>query len=50
VVGRGSPRYRRTPHSIFRRLLAWLAILWRVFVIAMLAGLSHVDLAPLADV
>ena len=33
----------------FRRLLAWLAILWRVFVIAVLAGAWDVDLAPLGD-
>ena len=34
----------------FGRLLAWLAILRRAFVMAVLAALSHVDLAPLADV
>jgi transposase, IS5 family len=33
----------------FRRLLAWLAALWRVFVMAMLAAASDVDLAPLGD-
>ena len=31
----------------FRRLLAWLAILWRVFVIASLALAMEVDLAPI---
>jgi len=34
----------------FRRLLAWLAILWRVFVMYVLAGARDVDLAPLEDV
>jgi IS5 family transposase len=33
----------------FRRLMAWLAILWRVFVTAMLAEASDVALAPLRD-
>ena len=33
----------------FRRLLAWLAALWRVFVIAVLAAASHAALTPLAD-
>ena len=34
----------------FRRLLAWLAILWRVFVMAVLEAAGDVDLAPLAQV
>ena len=34
----------------FRRLLAWLADLWRVFIIAMLVAPADVDLAPLAVV
>ena len=29
----------------FRRLLAWLAILWRVFILAMLAAIQN-DPAP----
>jgi len=33
----------------FRRLLAWLADLWRVFIIAMLVAPADVDLAPTAD-
>jgi hypothetical protein len=33
----------------FRRLLAWLAILWRVYVMAMLATASEVDLASIGD-
>ena len=34
----------------FRRLLAWLAILWRVLVMAMLAVASDVGLAPMREV
>jgi transposase, IS5 family len=34
----------------FRRLLAWLAILWRILVIAVLEHPWQIDLAPLADV
>jgi IS5 family transposase len=33
----------------FRRLLAWLAALWRVLVMAMLAAAADVDFAPLGD-
>jgi transposase, IS5 family len=33
----------------FRRLLAWLAALWRVLVTAMLAAATSADLAPLGD-
>jgi transposase, IS5 family len=33
----------------FRRLLAWLAALWRVFVLAVLAAASDGALAPTAD-
>jgi IS5 family transposase len=33
----------------FRRLLAWLAALWRVLVMAMRAAAADVDLAPLGD-
>ncbi|HEX9167363.1 MAG TPA: IS5 family transposase [Roseiarcus sp.] len=32
----------------FRRLLAWFAILWRVFVMAILAAAADADLAPIA--
>jgi len=31
----------------FRRLLAWLAALWRVYVMATLAAAANIDLAPL---
>ena len=34
----------------FRRLLAWLAILWHVFLMAVLENSSRLDLAPIADV
>ena len=30
----------------FRRLLAWLALLWRVLITAMLADAAETDLAP----
>jgi IS5 family transposase len=33
----------------FRRLLAWLAILWRALIVAMLAATSDADLATLGD-
>ena len=33
----------------FRRLLAWLAALWRVFVITVLASAPSADLAPIGD-
>jgi IS5 family transposase len=33
----------------FRRLLAWLAILWRVFLMAKLGATSHVDLTSIGD-
>jgi transposase, IS5 family len=33
----------------FRRLLAWLAALWRVFLIALLADATNAALAPLGD-
>ena len=33
----------------FRRLLAWLAILWRVIVMAVLADVSHAARTPVAD-
>jgi len=33
----------------FRRLLAWLAALWRAFVMTMLADIPDADLAPTAD-
>jgi transposase, IS5 family len=33
----------------FRRLLAWLAILWRVFLAAALAAVSDTGLAPIGD-
>jgi len=33
----------------FRRLLAWLAILWRALIMAMLAPAPGADLAPNAD-
>jgi hypothetical protein len=36
-------------HSIFRRLLAWLAALWRAFIIAVLATASNTALASTAD-
>jgi hypothetical protein len=48
-VSRGSSRCRGTPHSIFRRLLAWLAALWRAFMIAVLAAASDATLASTAD-
>lgn len=32
----------------FRRLLAWLALIWRVFIMAMIAVASNVNLAPSA--
>ena len=32
----------------FRRLLAWLAPLWRVFVMTVLAEASHAQIADLA--
>jgi transposase, IS5 family len=35
--------------SNFRRLLAWLAILWRVYVMAFLAAASHPARARLVD-
>jgi transposase, IS5 family len=34
----------------FRRLLAWLAILWRVLLMAMLAAAADLDLASLGDI
>ena len=33
----------------FRRLLAWLAILWRAFIMAVLADASDAPLAPIGD-
>jgi hypothetical protein len=33
----------------FRRLLAWLAALWRVFLMAVLADVSDADLASSGD-
>jgi hypothetical protein len=33
----------------FRRLLAWLAILWRVFVTAALEPVSDAALTPIAE-
>ena len=33
----------------FRRLLAWLAILWRAFILALLADLSDAVPAPVAS-
>ena len=33
----------------FRRLLAWLAILWRVLIMQLLADVSDDDLAPIGD-
>jgi transposase, IS5 family len=38
------------PGYNFRRLLAWLGILWRVFVMAVFGDPSDVDRAPLAEV
>ena len=33
----------------FRRLLAWLAILWRAFVMAALLAAPDADLVPIGD-
>jgi hypothetical protein len=33
----------------FRRFLAWLAVLWHVYIMALLADVSRADLAPLRD-
>jgi hypothetical protein len=38
-----------SPQSIFRRLLAWLAILWRAIIVAMLAHALDAALAKVGE-
>src|ERR1700729_2325391 len=41
LVSRGLSRCRRTPHSIFRRLLDWLALLLSAILAALTAAADH---------